>query len=72
MFALGGVNGPAATAVADLIVVLGMVSAARLPHAVPFVVAVVFASPVETSGSVDTRSAASRRRVMREASFEPR
>src|SRR6185436_6929168 len=32
---LGGVNGPAATRLADLIVTVGMVSAARLVHGVP-------------------------------------
>src|SRR4029077_13941334 len=60
--ALGGVNGPAWTAVADRIVIVGIVSAARFEHAVPLAAASAMSSPA--SGSSETRNPAMRRRVM--------
>src|SRR5436309_2380537 len=58
----GGVKGPAATAVADRIVTLGIVSAARLAHAVPFEAAGAVVSA--SSGNVAAMKATTRRRVI--------
>src|SRR4051812_49711488 len=63
-----GVNGPAATSVDDLIVTLGMVSAARLSHAVPGAAAAVVAIWASKGMSAAMRAAA-RRRAMMNASW---
>src|SRR3954471_8641293 len=62
-----GVNGPAATSVDDLIVTLGMVSAARLSHAVPGAAAVV--AICASRGMSAAVRAAARRRAMVSASW---
>src|SRR3954453_4446857 len=62
-----GVNGPAATSVDDLIVTLGMVSAARFVHAVP-----AAAAGVAIWARTGTRAAANartRRRAIMNASW---
>src|SRR5947208_7929330 len=66
---LGGVNGPAAIALADLIVTVGMVSAARFVQDVPVDAAGVMASA--NSGIIATTSAASMRRDMGECLLRP-
>src|SRR6185503_19986765 len=58
----GGEKGPAAIAIADLIVMFGMVSAARLSHEVPPGTAGATAWPI--NGSSATARAAERRTVM--------
>src|SRR3954454_4181059 len=65
--AADGVNGPAATSVDDLIVTLGMVSAARLSHAVPGAAAVV--AIWASNGMNAAVRAAARRPAMMNASW---
>jgi hypothetical protein len=60
----GGVKGPAVTAVADLIVTLGIVSAARFAQAVAAEIAGVVISVIK--GANATARAATKRRVMKQ------